>query len=225
MAQLNIARSRRRPLALSCWRIAQMCFGFSGAFPSWLPSLNAAAPAAVERVILQEIAWELGNGSPESGSLYVLYDVAWSGQWIWNQLAQPFVRMLSPVPKNTENLRYMMDVIQGSDYPDLDLAKLAAKKVGAARQPASAPAWFAVWSGVDGARHALEEGGDRGQGEAAGRRQGAPRAGGRDRGRRVEALDEEVGASHGGGRGRPEKVGNLQSFLLTRNMQTPTLSG
>jgi hypothetical protein len=32
MAQLNIARSRRRPLAFSCWRIAQMCFGFSGAF-------------------------------------------------------------------------------------------------------------------------------------------------------------------------------------------------
>jgi hypothetical protein len=29
-------------------------------------------------------------------------------------------------------------------------------------------------------------------------RQGAPRAGGRDRGRRVEARDQEVGASHGG---------------------------
>jgi len=32
MAQLNIAKSRRRPLAFSCWRIAEKCFGFSGAF-------------------------------------------------------------------------------------------------------------------------------------------------------------------------------------------------
>ena len=42
MAQLNIARSRRRPLTISCWRIAQMCLGFSGAFgPMLLNGLSA----------------------------------------------------------------------------------------------------------------------------------------------------------------------------------------
>lgn len=32
IAQLNIARSRQRPLVFSCWRIAHMYFGFRGAF-------------------------------------------------------------------------------------------------------------------------------------------------------------------------------------------------
>ena len=118
-------------------------------FPSWLPSLNAATPAVVERVILQEITWEIAREIRESGSLYVLYDVAWSGQWIWNQLASSFVRMLGRPPKNSENLRYMMRVIQGSDFSDSDLAKLAARKAGAARQLVPAAAWFAVWAGVD----------------------------------------------------------------------------
>jgi len=52
MAQLNIAKSRRRPWVLSCWRIAQICLGFSGAlgpmirpaFQGFFGTRNTSAP-------------------------------------------------------------------------------------------------------------------------------------------------------------------------------------
>lgn len=118
-------------------------------FPSWLPMLNAAHPAVVERIILQEIAWELTHADPAAASFYVLHDVAWSGQWIWNQLAMPLIRMLRKPPKNTETLRYLLTVIQGSELDDAVLAALAAEKARARHPAAFEPFWFAMWTGVD----------------------------------------------------------------------------
>lgn len=56
-------------------------------FPTWLPQLNKAFPAQVVDIIRSEIMHELATETADGESHYALYDVSWSGDWVWDQIA------------------------------------------------------------------------------------------------------------------------------------------
>lgn len=118
-------------------------------FPSWLPSIYDAFPDVVTNFVMTEIDFELATEDPESQSHYVLYDASWSGAWMWDRLAPLIVARLRRSPRNTENLRHMLTIVQGSAIDDASIATLAAGKARSSRDPQFGPIWFAVWVGVD----------------------------------------------------------------------------
>lgn len=118
-------------------------------FPSWLPSLYVAYPETVIDLVITEIDHELATEDLEHESHYVLYDASWSGDWMWDRLARLVLERLRKPPKSIGNLRYMLNIVQGSSLDDLTIAKLAAQKAKATKNVATAPMWFAMWVGVD----------------------------------------------------------------------------
>jgi hypothetical protein len=117
-------------------------------FPSWLPNLYAAHPKSIIEVVIAEIDHELATENPEHDSNYVLSDASWGGDWMWDQLAPPILSRLHKPPRNVGNLRYMLDIVQGSSINDSVIAKVAAQKAKATRNLTTAPMWFATWVGV-----------------------------------------------------------------------------
>ena len=119
-------------------------------FPPWFPKLFAAFPHPVSQFLLQEIDYELANESPTRESNYVLSDVSWAGQWAWNELAPHFLsRLAAKEPASIRNLQQLLTVVQGSNLPDEDVAKLAEPKCGAGLPPINTAIWFSVWVGAD----------------------------------------------------------------------------
>lgn len=118
-------------------------------FPGWLPKLYEAHPQAVTDIVFSEIDYELVTQTTNGVDNYVLYDVSWSGEWMWNQLAPLLCTRLKSTPKNTAQLRHMLNILQGSSLENQTLATLAARKAKATKNPITAPLWFAVWAGVD----------------------------------------------------------------------------
>jgi hypothetical protein len=118
-------------------------------FPSWLPSLYGAYPEVVINIVITEIDHELATENPESASHYVLSDASGSGNWMWDRLASLIVARLRNPPKSISNLRYMLNMVQGSSLDDETIVKFAAPKARATRNLATAPMWFAMWVGVD----------------------------------------------------------------------------
>lgn len=118
-------------------------------FPAWFPALHATHPATVIKVVVREIDHELAKTPANIESHYVLYDAAWSGDWMWDGLAPVLLqRLRKPVP-NLSNLRHMLTIVQGSSLADAVLAPLAASRAGHYNNLTSAPIWFAVWVGVE----------------------------------------------------------------------------
>jgi Amidase len=117
-------------------------------FPSWLPSLYGAYPEVVINIVITEIDHELATEHPESASHYVLSDASGSGNWMWDRLASLIVARLRNPPKSISNLRYMLNMVQGSSLDDETIVKFAAPKARATRNLATAPMWFAMWVGA-----------------------------------------------------------------------------
>lgn len=118
-------------------------------FPAWLPDLCAAFPEQVGAVLLKEIRHELANETSEGESHYVLYDMAWHGEWARDQIAIALLSALKGKRVNPRNLDYLLSIIQSSSVSDTELAKIAARKAGAKHDPVFSPIWFATWVGVD----------------------------------------------------------------------------
>jgi hypothetical protein len=118
-------------------------------FPDWLPSLYAVHPQTVINVVIAEIDYELTTETAESTSTYVLSDVSWTGDWMWDSLAPLILARLEQSPKNVGNLRYMLNILQGSKLDDLTVTSIASRQAKAIYDSMTAPLWFAVWVGVE----------------------------------------------------------------------------
>lgn len=118
-------------------------------FPAWFNNLFAAHGELVTRLALQEISYELDQVNGDHGSQYLLYDIAWSGDTLWDGIAPGLVGLLvGRNPRSAKDLGYALDVIQSSNYPDSKLEELAAEKVAALSDPVHAAYWLAAWTGV-----------------------------------------------------------------------------
>ena len=118
-------------------------------FPSWIPDLYAAFPKEVSAVILQEIQHELATETNKGESHYVLYRMAWHGEWGRDQIAPLLLPALKAKRINESNLGYLLSIIQGSSISDAAIAKIVARKANALHDPVFTPIWFATWIGVD----------------------------------------------------------------------------
>jgi hypothetical protein len=117
-------------------------------FPTWMPSLYAAHPEAVVDTLTRELDFELAASDPQQDSHYVVDDLSWSGEWLWDGFAPWLVGRLSKPPANVRTLRELHAVVQGSGLPDETLARLASRNAKATRNAETAPLWFSMWVGV-----------------------------------------------------------------------------
>lgn len=117
-------------------------------FPIWMPSLHAAHPEAVIETLTRELEFELATSNPQQESHYVVNDLSWSGEWLWDAFAPWLVARLNKPPANVRTLRELHAIVQGSGLPDEKLAGLASRKAKATRNPETAPLWFSMWVGV-----------------------------------------------------------------------------
>jgi len=118
-------------------------------FPSWFPSLYIAYPQMVIDAIIRGVDYELTNDNSPGGSHYVLYDVSWNGDWMWDALAPLIVSRLNQSVRSEANLRYMLNIVQGSSIDNKAVAQLAAHHAKASQGLSSEPMWYAVWVGVE----------------------------------------------------------------------------
>lgn len=117
-------------------------------FPPWMPRLYAHAPALISRMALAEVDFELAREG-EGGSTYLLHDLNYGGQWLWDEIGPPLLQRLSESDRGTlENLRYVLNIVQGSKVPDADIADVAKRRVDSPDADRSAT-WFAIWVAVD----------------------------------------------------------------------------
>jgi hypothetical protein len=133
---------------------AQLAFRYAmhelNGFPDWMPRLFGAFPEVVRRMSLAEIGHELSTDDEKKESLYLLYDVSWSGDWLWNAIAPDLYEMVSErEPKSPGNLEYILKVQNGSSLADTDIARLARRKAKELEQPEHMAAWYATWVGVE----------------------------------------------------------------------------
>ena len=118
-------------------------------FPTWLPNMYESYPAEVATIVMAEIAHELASETAESESHYVLYDVSWSGKWLWDRIAPQLLASVRARRVNPRNLGYLLSILQGSSIDDATIARIAAQKAKTTRNLTFAPIWFAAWTGVD----------------------------------------------------------------------------
>ncbi|MFJ9990380.1 hypothetical protein ACIQSO_06555 [Pseudomonas putida] len=117
-------------------------------FPGWLPSIYNAHPDAVISTLLGEIDFELASKPLAENSHYVLYDISWNGQWIWDGLSRQLITRLKSPFKNVTRLRQIATILQGSALDDSVLAALVSRKAPSAKNLEVASVWFAMWVGV-----------------------------------------------------------------------------
>ena len=117
-------------------------------FPGWLPGIYSAHPDPVIGILLGEIDFELARMPLAENSHYVLYDISWSGQWIWDGISPHLIKRLKSPSKNVARLRQVATILQGSALDDSTLAALGSRKAPSAKNPEVASVWFAMWAGV-----------------------------------------------------------------------------
>lgn len=118
-------------------------------FPIWLSQLFKVLPSQVLDVLIKEIKYELYTETAESESHYVLYDVSWNGDWIWNQIAAALLPELRAKRVNTRNLEHLLAIVNRSSVDDKTIAAIVSRKANATRNLTFSPIWFAAWAGVD----------------------------------------------------------------------------
>jgi hypothetical protein len=118
-------------------------------FPDWLPQLHRAFPSQILDVLLREIRHELSTETAEGESHYVLYDVSWHGDWLWDQIAPALLPELRSKRVNTRNLGYLLATINRSSVDNKVIAAIASRKANSTRNLTFSPIWFAAWVGVD----------------------------------------------------------------------------
>lgn len=119
-------------------------------FPDWMPKLFSAFPHVIVPLVLKEVQHELLKEKPDVDSYYLLYDISWHGEWIWDAVASDFYDTLrTREPRNVSNLRYLLKALNGSSLPDAEIARLASRKTKTLKREKHLAVWYAVWVGVD----------------------------------------------------------------------------
>ena len=119
-------------------------------FPAWFAALFTSHCEALVRLCLHEISYELNNENSGLGSQYLLHDVSWSGDWLWDPLSPHLFELLKAnEPLNAANLGYMLDIIQNSRLPNEQISELASSKATSIDKRPHAAHWLAVWTGVE----------------------------------------------------------------------------
>lgn len=119
-------------------------------FPLWFPALFQRSPATVSNLLLTEIRYELSTTSADKDSNYVLHDISWSGQWLWESLASGLLTyLLEFEPENLRHLQHSLNVIQGASIEDARIQVLAQARARSSLRIEHSAQWYAVWIGTE----------------------------------------------------------------------------
>jgi hypothetical protein len=121
-------------------------------FPNWFPKLYEKFPELLQKLILNEITWELETQfqKPNETRHYVLSKVSWSCEWLWNGIATQLVQILSEEPVDATDLGDALKIIEGSSVvSDQDLAELAQSKCSTVSSKHNLAYWYATWIGIE----------------------------------------------------------------------------
>ncbi|KTS92471.1 hypothetical protein NS376_23390, partial [Pseudomonas oryzihabitans] len=133
---------------------AELAFRYSmhelNGFPYWMPDLFARFPELVRRMSLAEIRHELSLDVTSHESFYHLYNISWTGDWLWDAVAPDLYEIVSGrEPKSVSSVQRILKVLNGSSLPDSELIRLARRKVKTLKRPEHLAAWYACWVGVE----------------------------------------------------------------------------
>lgn len=117
-------------------------------FPTWFSKLFDVHPDIVCNFFLQEVKYELSIEKQKERTHYIIDDLSWSGQWVWDKLAKHIYEILKKEPKNLSNLDALLKILQGSTLSDNLIEKLASRKCRTLKRLEHVARWFAVWVGV-----------------------------------------------------------------------------
>lgn len=117
-------------------------------FPTWFSKLFDIHPDIVCNFFLQEVKYELSIEKQKERTHYIIDDLSWSGQWVWDKLAKHIYDILKKEPENLSNLDALLKILQGSSLSDILIEKLASRKCRTLKKMEHAARWFAVWVGV-----------------------------------------------------------------------------
>ena len=121
-------------------------------FPDWFPKLYKVFPNIVSSFIVKEIAWELSTEDPnaKSDKNYILSDVSWVGQYLYDEIANDLFEILDNEPKNIHNLKNILRIIQSSNViSDEKIHDIASKKCAEIKSIDHLAYWYAAWIGVN----------------------------------------------------------------------------
>ena len=119
-------------------------------FPNWLLRLFAKFPNIICQMVLHEIDYELSTEEETAESYYLLYDVSWNGDWLWDAIAPIlFETVTEKEPENLKNIGYILNIIQGSSISSKAIAQVSSCKSKSLERLDHAAYWFAAWTGVE----------------------------------------------------------------------------
>lgn len=114
-------------------------------FPTWFPKLFEMHRRIVSDFLMQEVQYELSIESPDKETHYVIDDLGWSGQWAWDHLAPRIHDIIKREPANLSNLDTFLKIIQGSNFSDELIKKLACRKCRTLKSLDHLARWYALW--------------------------------------------------------------------------------
>lgn len=118
-------------------------------FPYWLQEVFNHYPILITQLALKEIDHELGRAKIGEELHYLLYDISWSGDWLWNRLAPALLKRLRKEPENIQSLQKLLKIVNGSSVNPDEIARLAARKSRTLRRIDHLACWFSVWAGIE----------------------------------------------------------------------------
>ncbi len=118
-------------------------------YPAWFSAVCLRSPIAVRDLMLVEVDYELSIGVADQDTHYVIYDINWCGEWLWDSLAPALLsRLAAAEPKNLRNLQFLLNVIQGSAAEDEAVRSLSRSRALSSPKLEHCAQWYAVWIGV-----------------------------------------------------------------------------
>lgn len=140
-------------------RACKYAFHELNKFPDWFADLSSVHPVIISELLCHEISHELAVQSGQEETHDIIRKIAWSGQWLWDQIAPDLLQILGSEPPSIPHLENSLKILQGSKLENNAIAKLASKKCSTLNEPGHLARWFAVWTGVapDDSITAIEE--------------------------------------------------------------------
>ena len=118
-------------------------------FPSWFPSVFDRSPNTIRDLVLTEVDYELRMERADQDSHYLIYDINWAGEWLWDSVSPHLIACMTASDlKNLRNLRHVLNVVQGSATNDVVISGLAKLRALSAEPLEHIAQWYAVWTGV-----------------------------------------------------------------------------
>lgn len=122
-------------------------------FPSWFFKIREKHCAIVDRLLLDEMAWELSVSQEGLDRHYIIDKISWSDQAIWNDLAPQLLSVLASNFHSAKYLGSLLKIVQGSSsVTDEEIARLASERCKVVNDLNHLAYWFAVWIGVEPAK-------------------------------------------------------------------------